>query len=197
MTLVTAAEFWDAQAPTFDNEPDHGLRDPVVRQAWGDLLLPRLPEAATVADLGCGTGTLAVLLGQAGHRVSGVDLAPRMVEAAKAKAGAAGLRAEFVVGDAATPTWSPGAFDVVLSRHVLWAMDDPGEALRRWVRLLNPEGLLLLVEGRWQTGGGLSAAETSGLVLQHRAEAAVERLDDPAFWGRPIDDERYLVTSPR
>jgi len=126
-----------------------------------------------------------------------VDLAPRMVEAARTKAARAELQAEFALADAASPPWPPASFDVVLSRHVLWAMDDPDEALRRWVRLLRPGGLLLLVEGRWRTGAGLSAAETTELVLRHRREAAVERLDDPVFWGRPIDDERYLLSSPR
>jgi SAM-dependent methyltransferase len=194
---VTTSEYWDAQAATFDDEPDHGLTDPSVRQAWAALLLPRLPERATVADLGCGTGTLAVLLGQAGHLVSGVDLAPRMVEAARAKAARAGVRADFVVGDAAAPPWPPGSFDVVLSRHVLWAMPDPDSALRRWVRLLRPGGLLLLTEGRWWTGGGLTAAETTALVLRHRSEATVELLDDPIFWGHPITNERYLLASRR
>jgi SAM-dependent methyltransferase len=192
---MTTAEYWDQQAPTFDDEPDHGLRDPSVRAAWADLLLPRLSDAAYVADLGCGTGTLAVLLGRAGHRISGVDLSPRMVDAARVKAADAGVRADFVVGDAATPPLAAGSFDVVLSRHVLWAMADPRAALRRWVGLLRPAGLLLLVEGRWWTGGGLSAAETTELVLEHRRQATVVPLDDPALWGGPIDDERYLLTS--
>lgn len=192
---MTTAEYWDQQAATFDDEPDHGLRDPAVRAAWADLLLPRLPDAADVADLGCGTGTLAVLLGRSGHRVCGVDLSPRMVDAARVKAAAAGVQADFVVGDAATPPWAPGSFDVVLSRHVLWAMADPRAALRRWVGLLRPGGLLLLVEGCWWTGGGLSAAATTELVLEHRRQATVMPLDDPALWGGPIDDERYLLTS--
>lgn len=48
-------EFWDAQAATFDDEPDHGLRDPRVRDVWARLLLPLVPKHATVSDLGCGT----------------------------------------------------------------------------------------------------------------------------------------------
>ncbi len=83
--------YWDEQAATFDEEADHGLRDPTVRRAWADLLLPHLPTApARVVDLGCGTGSLSLLLAEAGHDVHGVDLSPRMVYAARAKAAAAG-----------------------------------------------------------------------------------------------------------
>jgi len=192
---MDAAGYWDAQAESFDAEPDHGLTDAAVRAAWARLLLPLLPLSASVADLGSGTGTLAVLLAGAGHVVSGVDVAPRMVAAARAKAASAGVAACFVVGDAAAPPFAPGTFDAVLSRHVLWAMPDPGEALASWVALLRPGGRLLLVDGRWSTGGGLSAAAVRDLVLRHRAEADVVPLDYPALWGRPVTDERYLVAS--
>lgn len=120
-----------------------------------------------------------------------------MVAVARAKAAAAGVQAEFVVGDAASPPWSSRSFDVVVSRHVLWAMPDPNAALERWVGLLRPGGLLLLIEGRWSTGGGLTAADVTTLVLRHRGEATVEVLDDPALWGGPTTDERFLVTSAR
>ncbi len=188
--------FWDDRAATFDDEPDHGLRDPGVRAAWADLLLPLLPAApARVADLGCGTGSLAVLLAEAGHHVRGVDLAPRMVAAATAKAAAAGVVAEFVQGDAADPPYAPGSADVVLVRHVLWALPDPAAALARWVRLLRPGGRLVLVEGRWSTGAGLTSAECARLVRAVRDEAVVTPLTGPALWGREIDDERYLLVS--
>ncbi|WP_240694671.1 class I SAM-dependent methyltransferase [Cryobacterium sp. SO1] len=51
---------WDGQANDFDDEADHGLQDPRVRAAWQSLLAPLLPERpARIADLGCGTGSLA------------------------------------------------------------------------------------------------------------------------------------------
>lgn len=186
--------FWDEQAASFDQEPDHGLLDPDVHAAWAALLLPLMPASpAAIVDLGCGTGSLAVLLAQAGHDVRGVDLSPRMVAAAKAKA--AGLPAEFVRGDASRPPFAPASCDVVLARHVLWALPDPAAALTTWVRLLRPGGRLVLVEGHWSTGAGLTAAECEALVLGVRQEAVVRRLDDPALWGRVIDDERYLLVS--
>jgi len=77
---MRASEFWDDQAAEFDEAPDHGLRDAAVRDAWAAFLLPLLPPPpARVADLGCGTGTLTVLMARAGHLVSGLDFAPRMV----------------------------------------------------------------------------------------------------------------------
>ncbi|MFD2077624.1 Methyltransferase domain-containing protein [Actinopolymorpha cephalotaxi] len=187
-------EYWNAFAPTFDDEPDHGLRDPLVRRAWKDLLLGVLPPSpADVLDLGCGTGSLSVLLAEVGYRVSGVDLAEQMVEAAKAKATAAGVDVRFEQGDAAQPPHEPHSFDVVLTRHVLWALPDPAGALERWVELLRPEGQLVLVEGRWETGGGIAADDCEALLRTHCRSVRVQRLDDPTFWGREISDARYLA----
>lgn len=189
-------DFWDAQAATFDDDPDHGLRDPVVRAAWADLLVPLMPPApAAVVDLGSGTGSLAVLLAAAGYDVRGVDLSGEMVAAARTKADAAGVAVEFVVGDAAAPPYPESTCDVVLARHVLWALPDPADVVARWVRLLKPGGRLVLVEGRWSTGGGLAPEECRALVGRHRQEATVRLLDDAALWGRTVDDERYLVLS--
>jgi SAM-dependent methyltransferase len=189
---------WDAEAPGFDDAPDHGLRDPEVREAWRTLLLAHLPPApARVADLGCGTGTLSLLLAREGYDVSGVDLSPEMVTRAIAKAGTSPeLPVSFAVGDASDPVLPPAAFDVVLSRHVLWALPDPAVGLRRWVDLLAPGGRLLLVEGSWSTGAGLTAAETRALVQSTGRTVAVRHLPDPVLWGREIEDERYLVVSP-
>jgi len=198
MDAMGASEYWDSEAAAFDEAPDHGLRDPAVRDAWARLLLPLLPPApARVADLGCGTGTLTLLMAQAGHLVSGLDFAPSMVALAREKLAAAGLAADLVVGDASSPPWQPGTFDVVLTRHVLWAMADPDAALTTWIDLLAPGGGLVLVEGRWSTGVGLTSADVAELVLRHRREAEVRLLDDPALWGGPIGDERYVITSPR
>nr|WP_189257424.1 methyltransferase domain-containing protein [Lentzea flava] len=85
--------------------------------------------------------------------------------------------------------------DVVLARHVLWALPEPAAALKAWVRLLRPAGRLVLVEGHWSTGAGMTADECQALVRGVRAEATVTWLNDPALWGREIDDERYLLVS--
>jgi ubiquinone/menaquinone biosynthesis C-methylase UbiE len=196
--VTSETAYWDSQAATFDEQPDHGLRDPRVRDAWLRLLLGRLPAApAAVADLGCGTGSLSVLLAEAGYAVTGLDSAPAMISAARAKARAARVSPRFVTSDAAAPDLPPASFDAVLARHVLWAMPDVDAALGEWIRLLRPGGTLLLAEGHWHTGAGLPGAAASAAVLRHRAEAVVTPLDDPDLWGGPIQDERYLLVSAR
>ncbi|MFI7275928.1 class I SAM-dependent methyltransferase [Streptomyces sp. NPDC049879] len=220
----TVAAHWDLTVAAFDDEPDHGLRDPAVRRAWAGRLAGWLPgEASDVLDAGCGTGTLSVLLAEDGHRVTGVDLAPGMVAAAEAKAARAGVPAAFLTGDAADPPTGGRRFDVVLARHLLWTLPDPHAALRAWTARLRPGGRLVLVEGRWEQpagapppyGGaagplpwqdGVGAPEladavraAAASVLGGRAggpEIRVEPLDgDPALWGRPVADERYALTA--
>lgn len=189
-----AARDWDAQAPAFDDDPDHGLRDPAIRDAWRSLLAEHLPPSpARVADLGCGTGTLSALLGESGYDVTGVDLSPDMLAVARTKAPGS----EFVVGDASAPPLEAGEYDVVLCRHVLWALPDPVDALRRWSRLLAPGGRMVLIEGRWWTGGGLTAAHTVELFASVGRVADIHPLTGPEYWGRDLDDERYLCLSPR
>ncbi len=194
MTEATRAA-WDDQAQDFDDQPDHGLLDPEVRSAWSALLRQVLPAVpARILDLGSGTGSLAVLLGERGYDVLGVDLAPRMVEQAMRKARQHGVGAQFRVGDASSPEVE-GLFDALLVRHVLWALPDPSAVLDRWLRLLAPDGVLVLIEGFWHTGVGLRAVELFPL-LQARARTLTWRrlTDDETLWGTRVSDERYLIS---
>ncbi|WP_157869322.1 class I SAM-dependent methyltransferase, partial [Streptomyces hirsutus] len=86
--------------------------------------------------------------------------------------------------------------DVVLVRHVLWTLPDPGRALRHWRGLLRPGGRLVLVEGVWGTVSpvGIPADLLTALLAPLGGRTGVERLsDDAALWGRDVDDERYAV----
>jgi SAM-dependent methyltransferase len=120
-----------------------------------------------------------------------------MVAAATSKAEAAEVPATFRQGDAADPPYDPSSFDVVLARHVLWAMPDRLDALRGWIDLLRPHGRLVLIEGLWSTGAGMAATECEGLLRAHRQVFTVQHLRDESLWGRSIVDERYLIVSTR
>jgi SAM-dependent methyltransferase len=186
---------WDDEALNYDSAPDHGLADQAVRSAWRSLLLGMLPSApATVADLGCGTGTLASLLAIEGYVVDGLERSSEMLERARRKtAGLSGVR--ILSGDANEPPLPRARYDVVLSRHVLWAMNDPQDALRRWAALRVPAGRLVLIEGLWSNGVGLPAAATLKLVQAAGLNPELHLLTDPALWGAPIPDERYAIVA--
>jgi SAM-dependent methyltransferase len=190
---------WDARAAGFDEEPDHGLRDPEVRRAWAARLRSWLPgRAGDILDLGCGTGSLSLLASEQGHRVTGVDLSPAMVTLARQKL--AGRDAAFLIGDAAAPPVGEQRFDAVLVRHVLWALPDPGRALRHWAGLLRPGGRLVLVEGVWGASApvGIPAERLTGLLAPIAGQVSVERLSgDPLLWGGEVTDERYAVVAVR
>lgn len=188
---------WDRAAAGFDDEPDHGLRDPVVREAWAARLGEWLPpRPGHVLDLGCGTGSLSLLAAERGHRVTGVDLSPAMLTRARAKL--AGHDALFLVGDAGGPPVRERSFDAVLVRHVLWTLPDPGRALRHWRELLRPGGRLVLVEGVWGTLSpvGIPAGQLTALLAPLARDVRVQRLsDDARLWGKEVDDERYAVVA--
>lgn len=185
---------WDSAADSFDQEADHGLLDPVVRRAWEQRLAHWLPGApCEVLDLGCGTGSLALVAAGQGHRVTAVDSAPRMVERARAKL--AGTGADVLVGDAARPPVDGRRFDVILARHVVWLLPDPAAVLRHWAGLLRPGGRLVLVEGVWN-GTGLSAEHLTALLAPHTDRVHYERLSgDRDLWGKEVDDERYALVA--
>lgn len=206
-TLRSVSQFWSEQAHAFDQEPDHGLNDPVTRKAWRERLLGWLPSPpALVADLGCGTGSIAVLLAEEGYEVTGVDLSAAMVDVARQKADEAGVGCRFHLGNASDPNLRNGTFDAVLSRHLLWTLPDPHWAIGRWIRLLAPEGRLVLIEGRWATAsptepdprfpwhGGVTASELTKVLEGMSLQVEVHHLShERQLWGKNVNDERFAV----
>ena len=194
MSVEEARAFWDERAATFDDEPDHGLLDPETRESWSTLLDGFLQESrAPVVDLGCGTGSIASLLAQRGHRVFGVDVSPKMIEVAQAKAGVAGLDIEYAVGDVQTMALPASACGVVLSRHVLWAVADPEQVVRRWSAPLTSGGLFIAIEGVWATAG-TEPEVVFGAMQPHFARVEYTDLSDQsALWGKHVTDHRYAM----
>jgi len=105
-----------------------------------DLVAPLLPQgrARRMIDLGCGTGLCADAFRDLAAEIDGIDLAPRMVEAARGR----GLYRRLVVGDAceALAGLEPG-YDLAVAGDVLIYVGDPGPLLAALRRALAPGGL--------------------------------------------------------
>jgi SAM-dependent methyltransferase len=131
--------------------------------------------------------------------VTGVDLSEGMVAQARRKL--ADHQVPILLGDAADPPVGNRRFDVVLARHLVWALPNPLTALRRWIGLLRPGGHVILVEGRWSTSAddtdswsaGVSATALVAAIGPLVARVHVEHLTDPTLWGKEIHDERYVL----
>ncbi len=96
-----------------------GGRDAVMGPGGGTEHLARLVPNAFLGralDIGCGAGTLALVLARRGaKRAVGVDLNPRAVELSRFNARLNGLDAEFLAGDGVAPVTAE-SFDLVLSQ---------------------------------------------------------------------------------
>ena len=82
------------------------------------LIKEQLPHAATILELGCGTGTHAVLLARLGFQVHGVDMSEAMVAQANARKAALepelAARLSFGLGDARSVR-TGASYDAVIS----------------------------------------------------------------------------------
>lgn len=106
-----------------------------------------------VLDLGCGLGNILIALAERIdfiHPAAGVDISPDLVRIGEREIAQAGLhdRIGLQVAPATRLPFEDGAFDVVLTSHVLKHLDDEAllTSLREVVRVLRPGGRFLLWE---------------------------------------------------
>lgn len=103
-----------------------------------------------VLDVGTGDGTYALEAAAWGAVVTGIDLDPVMLAAARTRAKERGLSATFETGRAEALPFADGTFDVVLAVTVLCLVSDARIAAREMARLLAPGGRLVIGElGRY------------------------------------------------
>lgn len=137
-------DYWTVRAKDFGTVRKNELKD-AISQRWLTEIQSRLPEGVPlrILDVGTGTGYFAILLAGLGHRVTGIDLTPAMLEEAREECTMMGAEAEFLEMDAQKLSFPDNTFDVVLSRNLTWTLPDPEQAYREWFRVLEPGGVLL------------------------------------------------------
>jgi SAM-dependent methyltransferase len=134
------AEYWEERSSSWIEVEDYTT---LVTGSFGRRAMDclALEPGLRVLDVGCGTGPTTIELAR---RVApdgtalGIDIAPSMLTAARARADREGVdNAEFVVGDAQSDDLGDGTFDAVFSQFGVMFFSDPVAAfanLRHAVR---------------------------------------------------------------
>jgi SAM-dependent methyltransferase len=140
--------YWNADAATYDEWPEHGAWSAGERAAWAGTLARLLPPpGARVLDVGAGTGFLSLAAARLGYEVTALDISAGMLANLRRAAADEGLSIQIVCGPAHEPPVGP--FDAVIERLTLWALPDPQRALRAW-RQVNT-GTLIAFEAGYGT----------------------------------------------
>lgn len=158
-----------------------------------------------VLDLGCGTGTLALMIAEAcpGAQVSGVDIDPRILAIARDKAKRAGAALDLRQGSATAPPFEAGSFDRVLSTLMLHHLTTPQKreafaAVRRllrsggefhiadWGKPHNPLMQLAALALSWFDGHDNTGANLRGEIPGLLREAGFESVAETQHWMTPF-----------
>ncbi|MEV6794355.1 methyltransferase domain-containing protein [Streptomyces sp. NPDC051320] len=113
-------------------------------------LLDSLKPHMRILDIGCGPGTITADLAELvpDGRVVGVDMAPAILEQARALAAERSLtNTDFAVADVHALDYPDDSFCVVHAHQVLQHVGDPVQALREMRRVTKPGGIIAVRDG--------------------------------------------------
>jgi len=135
-----------------------------------------IAPGSRLLDVACGAGQLALLAAREGVDVTGVDIATNLVDHARIRARAEGLRAEFHEGDAEDLPFEDAAFDAVVSLIGAMFAPRPERVAREMLRVCCPGGTIAMAN--WTPGGFVG--RMFGVVARF---AAPSSLPSPVLWG--------------
>ncbi len=117
----------------------HAYLEPAF-EPWAHALLDKLGPAGRMLDLACGTGLLSrtAVARNEMTRIEAVDVAPPMIDKARALSSAAAGKTTFTVAGAEVLPFEDGAFDCSVCQQGLQFFPDKLAALREVRRVLRP-----------------------------------------------------------
>src|SRR5439155_8032109 len=134
-----------------------------------------IKPGARVLDVACGTGNTAIPAARAGGLVTGVDIAPNLLEQARKRAVAEQLEIRFDEGDAEELPYKDQEFDIVLTMFGAMFAPRPESVAAELIRVCRPGGLIAMAN--WTPEGfvGKSFQVTAEMVPPPTGLPAPER----------------------
>jgi SAM-dependent methyltransferase len=105
-------------------------------------------------DVACGTGAVAELAATRGAAVTGIDLAPALIDTAKQRAADQGLAIDYRIGDCEQLDLADASFDAVSSTCGVMFSPDHRASARELARVTRPRGRMALAN--WTPTGGVA-----------------------------------------
>jgi SAM-dependent methyltransferase len=136
-----------------------------------------LQPGQSVLDVACGTGNLALPAAQLGAVVTGVDIAPNLVEQARENAKRAGLNAQFDEGDAENLPYGDASFDAVITMYGAMFAPRPELVAAELKRVSRPGGIIAMAN--WTPTGFIG--QMFKIVASHVPPPP--GMPSPVLWG--------------
>ncbi|MDD1772385.1 MAG: class I SAM-dependent methyltransferase [Methanomassiliicoccales archaeon] len=147
--LEDIKEYWTMRAEGYSDSILDELRTDRHRR-WLDLINRHIDgRALKVLDIGTGPGFFPILLGKEGHDVTAVDYTEAMLDKARSNCQEFGVPARLMRMDAQSLDLPDDAFDLILSRNLIWDLERPRQAYREWLRVLRPGGTMIVFDGNY------------------------------------------------
>lgn len=149
--LEQIRQYWNSRAEGYTLSNREELEDEHRIFLWEQQIRRALNGRVCrhVLDVGCGPGFFSVLLARLGYEVTAVDYTENMLAEARKNATHYGVDIDFRRMDAQKLDFEDGIFDLVISRNVLWNLEQPEQAYREWLRVLKPNGTLMNFDGNF------------------------------------------------
>lgn len=139
--MQKSAKFWNAIAEKYAKSPIADMKSYTYTL---DCTRSYLKPDDAVLELGCGTGSTALLLAPHVRRIVASDIAENMIEIAKKKAQDQGIaNVEFVTAELFEVGAGPERYDAVLALNLLHLLEDVPAAITRIHGLVKPGGLFI------------------------------------------------------
>lgn len=135
-----------------------------------------LKPGMRVLDVACGTGNLAIPAAHAGANVTGIDIAPNLIEQAQARAANERLEARFDVGDAEALPYDDASFDVVMTMFGAMFAPRPDVTAAELKRVCKPGGVIAMANWTPEDFTG----QTFKTYAKH---VPLPEMPSPLLWG--------------